>query len=49
MLACGDDEGFFSDNHFDLLPGETKRVEYRTSLDEEGVKRQLKAMSLIDS
>jgi beta-mannosidase len=49
MLVCGDDEGFFSDNHFDLLPGETKRVEYRTSLDEPGVKRQLKAISLIDS
>jgi hypothetical protein len=49
MLACGDDEGFFSDNYFDLLPGEAKRVEYRTSLNEEGVKRQLKTISLIDS
>ena len=48
MLSCGDNEGFFSDNYFDLLPGETKRVEYRTSLDEQGVKRQLKTTSLID-
>ena len=49
LLACGDDDGFFSDNYFDLLPGETKRVEYRTSVDEANVKRQLKAISLIDS
>ena len=49
MLSCGDDEGFFSDNHFDLLPGETRRVEYRTSLEEEDVKRQLKTISLVDS
>ena len=49
MLACGDDDGLFSDNYFDLLPGETKRVEYQTSLDEADVKRQLKAISLIDS
>ena len=49
MLACADDEGFFSDNYFDLLPGETRRVEYRTSLDAAGVTRQLKVRSLIDS
>ena len=49
MLACGDDGGFFSDNYFDLLPREKKIVEYRTSLDEPGIKRQLKAISLIDS
>ncbi len=49
MLSCGDDEGFFSDNYFDLLPGETKRIEYKTSLDEESVRRQLKLTSLIDS
>ena len=49
MLSCGDDDGFFSDNHFDLLPGEIKRVEYRTSLEEERMRRQLKTISLIDS
>jgi len=49
MLACGEDECFFSDNYFDLLPGEIKRVEYRTSLDEDAAKRQLKTISLIDT
>ncbi|MGO8837407.1 MAG: beta-mannosidase [Limisphaerales bacterium] len=49
MLACGDDEGFFSDNYFDLLPGETKLVNYRTSLDEETMKQQLTTTSLMDS
>jgi len=49
VLSCGDDECFFSDNYFDLPPGEIKRIEYKTSLDEEGVKRQLKTISLIDS
>ena len=49
MLACGDDAGFFSDNYFDLLPGQTKTVEYRTALDEKSVQQQLKVISLIDS
>jgi beta-mannosidase len=49
MLSCGDDAGFFSDNYFDLLPGDKRVVDYRTSLDEKSVRRQLKATSLVDS
>ena len=48
-LACGDDDGFFAENHFDLLPGETRRVDYLTSWNAEDVQRQLTIMSLIDS
>jgi beta-mannosidase len=49
MLACGDDPGFFSDNHFDVLPGGRKVLEYRTSLPITKVKRQLRVRSLVDS
>ena len=49
MLSCGDDEGFFSDNYFDLLPGERKQVSYQTGQPPESVKKQLRTTSLIDS
>ncbi len=49
MLSCGDDDGFFSDNYFDLLPGRKKIVAYRTTLDEKQIEQQLRAVSLIDS
>jgi beta-mannosidase len=49
MLSCGDDEGFFSDNYFDLLPGHPKVVHYRTSLAERPMREGLKATSLVDS
>ena len=49
MLSCADDAGFFSDNYFDLLPGDKKIVAYKTSLDEKSVTQQLRAISLIDS
>lgn len=49
MLSCGDDPGFFSDNHFDLLAGEPVRLDFKTTLDIESVRRDLKATSLVDS
>jgi beta-mannosidase len=42
------DEGFFEDNYFDLLPGETKTITYKLK-NKKTPKSKLKVISLIDS
>lgn len=42
------DEGFFEDNYFDLLPGETKTIAYKLK-NKKTPKSKLKVISLIDS
>lgn len=44
-----DEEGFFSDNYFDLLPGASKKVELKTQNKIEGINSKIKVISLIDS
>jgi len=38
-LTLGDDDGFFEDNYFDLLPGKEVAVHLKTKLDRESLKR----------
>lgn len=45
-LQLGDEPGFFSDNYFDLLPGETKIVAFQTSLSEDELREVLKIRTL---
>lgn len=42
-------DNFFSDNYFDLLPGEKKTVHVTTPLDEKAFTAQLKAQSISDA
>jgi beta-mannosidase len=42
-------EGFFSDNYFDLLPGEQKTIYYYTAAEIPGFKEKLKIKTLIDA
>jgi beta-mannosidase len=35
FMTIGDEDGFFSDNYFDLLPGETVKVKLRTAISKE--------------
>jgi beta-mannosidase len=49
MLSCGDDDGFFSDNYFDLPAGARHVVHYKTALDDTAVRQQLVTFSLVDS
>ena len=44
-----DHEGFFSDNYFDLLPGETKVITCTTSEKPADFEKELKIISLVDS
>ncbi|RJP63626.1 MAG: glycoside hydrolase family 2 protein [Ignavibacteriales bacterium] len=44
-----DDEGFFSDNYFDLLPGTVKYIELKTNKKIEGIESKIKVVSLMDS
>jgi beta-mannosidase len=48
-LACGDDNGFFDDNYFDVLPGITHTINVKTQLPIDEFKRSLKIISLVDS
>ena len=41
----GDDNHHFSDNYFDLLPGEVRTLEVSTTLPEEELKKRLRVMS----
>lgn len=42
-------ENFFSDNYFDILPGEKRTVHVRTAIDRDEMRRQLKILSLGDT
>ncbi len=48
-LSCEHHGGFFTDNYFDLFPGETKTVEFRTKEDIGDIVKQVSIMSLVDS
>jgi len=48
-LSMEDGMSFFSDNYFDLLPGEAKKIHLKSTLPEEQVKTSLKIISLVDS
>lgn len=45
-LQIADEEGFFSDNYFDLLPGETVSINLKTSISEEKLKEVLTLRTL---
>lgn len=45
-LQIGDEEGFFSDNYFDLLPGESVIIHLQTELSEEKLKEVLTLRTL---
>ncbi len=47
-LSIGEEEGFFEDNFFDLLPGEEKNVFLRTAVAPGEVKKKLSVRSLVD-
>ncbi|MCC8170211.1 MAG: glycoside hydrolase family 2 protein [Parabacteroides sp.] len=49
FLSVNGIDNFFSDNYFDLLPGETKTVHVTTPLDEKTFTAQLKAQSISDA
>ena len=42
-------EGYFSDNYFDLLPGEQKTVYYRSVTEIRGFKEKVKVITLVDA
>ncbi|MCD4730079.1 MAG: hypothetical protein K8R74_05740 [Bacteroidales bacterium] len=44
-----DGEGFFSDNYFDLLPGEEKRITYIPEQATGSFEKELKVISLVDT
>lgn len=45
-LQCGDEEGFFSDNYFDMLPSSTVRVTLKSSMSPEKLKEALTVRTL---
>ena len=42
-------ENFFSDNYFDILPGEKRTIHVRTAIDRDEMRRQFKILSLGDT
>ena len=48
-LTCSDNNGFFDDNYFDLIPGIPRTITVKTQLQQEEFERSLKIMSLVDS
>jgi len=45
-LQMGDEEGFFSDNYFDMLPGESVTINLKTDISEEKLKEVLTLRTL---
>lgn len=45
-LQIGDEEGFFSDNYFDLLPGESATIKLKTGIQEDKLKEVLTVRTL---
>lgn len=45
-LQIADEEGFFPDNYFDLLPGETVIINLKTKISEETLKEVLTLRTL---
>lgn len=48
-LSVVGDEGFFSDNYFDLLPGRSKSISYKPADKEVNLEENLRIVSLVDS
>jgi len=48
-LQIGDEEGFFSDNYFDLIPGEKAVINLRTEISEDKLKEVLTIRTLDDA
>ncbi len=48
-LQIGDEEGFFSDNYFDMLPGEKVTVDLKTDIPEEKLSEVLTLRTLDDA
>jgi beta-mannosidase len=48
-MTIGDEEGFFSDNYFDLLPGQTVKVKLETNLDKEKLQEVFAIRTLDDA
>jgi len=46
FLDIVEDDGSFSDNYFDLIPGRAKKIIYKTSLDMDEVERKLEYKTL---
>jgi beta-mannosidase len=44
-----DREGFFSDNYFNLMPGEKKIISFTTKYKPENFEKELKIISLSDT
>jgi len=49
VYLSSETEGFFSDNYFDLLPGETKKIKFSTKEASNDLKKEIKIISLIDT
>ena len=51
LFACGTypGDGFFSDNYFDLIPGETKAITFEAKSIIMDLKNILNVVSLVDS
>jgi beta-mannosidase len=48
-LSFNSEKGFFTDNYFDLLPGEAKVIELKTDKEINDIQEKIKIISLIDS
>ena len=46
FMTIGDEEGFFSDNYFDLLPGEKIQIHLKTSVSDKKLKELFKIQTL---
>jgi len=49
LLADNDPDSHFSDNYFDLLPGQQKEIILHTARPLNEIKEQLKVWSLVDT
>jgi beta-mannosidase len=48
-LQIADEEGFFSDNYFDLLPNEKVTIQLKTKLNQENLNKVLTLRTLNDA
>jgi beta-mannosidase len=48
-MQLGDEKGFFSDNYFDLLPGQKAEIHLDTDLSEEELREVLTIRTLDDA
>jgi len=48
-LQIDDEKGFFSDNYFDLLPGEEKQLVFKSNKLKDSFEKELKVISLADT